>query len=856
MARALDFPHQRGVLHRDLKPSNILIDERGNPRLTDFGLAKLTNREAGGLTLAAAVLGTPGYLAPEQAAGSEAEVTTAADVYGLGGTLYELLTGRPPFVGSTALTTMMMAIDRPPTPPRQINPAVHRDLETIALRCLEKAPQRRYHSAEAVADELERFTRGEPIEARPVGRAEQVLRWCRRNPTLAVALCVLVVAIVGGGGAVFWQWRRAERANVALGHANVALGHANVSLTQTVADLKWGAIDDLLQQGQSSRALATVASLIRDQPNDAAAAMFSMSVLEQRRFPVPAAPTIRHPGGAELSVARLSPGGQRIVTASFDGTARIWDAATSLELVPPLKHEGKVNWAEFSPDGRSLATCSDDKTARLWDVLTGKARWASVAMGEAVTRVQFSPDGRYLLSRTKLSVCVLDASSGHVVIGPLAHDGPVVAARFLVGGACFFTAQQAGDKSCVRTWDVATGQERASLRTSPLKYADVCEDMSHVAVVGSDGHNWVADFPSAQRRTEILTDNGDITGIVFSPSGDRIALTGLNHWARVFDAQTGKPLTSELPHYYLLTGASFFQNGHELLTWGMDALAQAWDIDSNRPYCEPMRHEDRVAYAEVAAQSRGEVFLTTQSHPRSGSSDSRTGAARLWKVLDRQNPEDRTFGVDRSFDGSKLSPDGRLLALAWTNPPRIRVLDTKTGAVVCGPLALKGSAWGLLFTPDGSRLISTTSEGEVAVWSIPDGKPAADPVLLGTGILPAEISRDGRMFATGSNDGIVRLWDSATGRPIREMRHGAIIRSLAFSPDGQLLASAGADRIARVWRTSDGSPFHELAGHQNDVMTVFFSPDGQAACHRLARFHGPHLGHRQRTIPLRAPAPG
>ena len=184
------------MLHRDLKPSNILIDERGNPRLTDFGLAKLTGAKPPGSRLPPPSWGTPGYLAPEQAAGVEAEVTTAADVYGLGATLYELLTGTPPFVGSTAMSTMMMAIDCAPTPPRQINPAVHRDLETMVLRCLEKTPQRRYHSAAAVADELERFMRGEPIEARPVGRAEQVLRWCRRNPMLAAVFCVLFVAIV------------------------------------------------------------------------------------------------------------------------------------------------------------------------------------------------------------------------------------------------------------------------------------------------------------------------------------------------------------------------------------------------------------------------------------------------------------------------------------------------------------------------------------------------------------------------------------------------------------------------------------------------------------------------------------
>jgi len=284
VATAIAFAHQHGVLHRDIKPSNILIDQDGLPHLTDFGLAKLTGRETSGLTLSHTVLGTPGYLAPEQAAG-EIEVTTAADVYGLGATLYELLAGSPPFVGTSALDTIMQALSKDPRPPRQINPAINRDLETISLRCLEKQPDKRYPTAAAVADELERFMRGEPIQARPVSVWERAWRWRQRNPWLAGLAAALLVAIIAGSTAALRQWRRAEQ--------------VNATLTENVAHLEWGAIDTMLQNGESSQALARIATLVRKDPSNSKAAMFAMSILEQRRFPVPAAPPIRHPDGAD-----------------------------------------------------------------------------------------------------------------------------------------------------------------------------------------------------------------------------------------------------------------------------------------------------------------------------------------------------------------------------------------------------------------------------------------------------------------------------------------------------------------------------------------------------------------------------
>lgn len=272
VARALEYAHQHGILHRDLKPSNILIDQDGLPHLTDFGLAKLTDGHEGNLTFTQTVLGTPGYLSPEQAAGNS-DITTGADIYGLGAILYELLTRRPPFVGANAVETMWMAVHNEPPAPRKIVPTVDRDLETIALRCLEKKPENRYSTAAEVAEELQRFVRREPIKARPVSKLESLRRWCLRRPRTAILAGSFLTLLVVGSAMVAWQWRRAER--------------ANVELTENVAHLKWMTIDNMIDNGQSSRGLAIVASLLRNNRHDRKAAMFGMSLVEQRRFPLP-----------------------------------------------------------------------------------------------------------------------------------------------------------------------------------------------------------------------------------------------------------------------------------------------------------------------------------------------------------------------------------------------------------------------------------------------------------------------------------------------------------------------------------------------------------------------------------------
>lgn len=225
VAEAVHYAHQRGVIHRDLKPANILLDCAGRPRVTDFGLAK---RVGGGshVTTTGQILGTPSYMPPEQASGGT--IVPASDVYALGAVLYAVLTGRPPFYAADTLETISQVLNAEPVSPRRLNPNVARDLETIVLKCLEKSPQRRYATAEELAEELERYVTGRPIRARPISRPERLWRWCRRNPPRAVAagvaLLLLIVILIGGlwfHGRLQGQLRQTEAAKQELQRALV-----------------------------------------------------------------------------------------------------------------------------------------------------------------------------------------------------------------------------------------------------------------------------------------------------------------------------------------------------------------------------------------------------------------------------------------------------------------------------------------------------------------------------------------------------------------------------------------------------------------------------------------------------------
>src|SRR3989454_92998 len=204
VAHTVHYAHEHGILHRDIKPGNILLDTKGEPHLTDFGLARLVETEST-VTRTLEVLGTPSYMAPEQAAGNNSQLTSATDVYGLGAVLYQLLTGHPPFAGGTTFETVRLVLDTEPRQPRLWNPKIDRDLATICLKCLEKDPQRRYSSALTLAEDLESWLRHEPIRARRTGVFGRGKKWVRRNPILAL----LILSLAALAAAISWNvWKR------------------------------------------------------------------------------------------------------------------------------------------------------------------------------------------------------------------------------------------------------------------------------------------------------------------------------------------------------------------------------------------------------------------------------------------------------------------------------------------------------------------------------------------------------------------------------------------------------------------------------------------------------------------------
>src|SRR6266446_1877821 len=209
VARTVHYAHEHGILHRDIKPGNILLDAKGEPHLTDFGLARLVETEST-VTRTLEVLGTPSYMAPEQAAANNTQLTSATDVYGLGAVLYQLLTGHPPFAGGTTYETIKMVLETEPRRPRLCNPKVDRDLETICLKCLEKEPAKRYASAQSLAEDIERFLRNEPIRSRRSSQLEHVWRWCKRKPLVASLTAAIILVVAAGFAGVFWELPRVQ----------------------------------------------------------------------------------------------------------------------------------------------------------------------------------------------------------------------------------------------------------------------------------------------------------------------------------------------------------------------------------------------------------------------------------------------------------------------------------------------------------------------------------------------------------------------------------------------------------------------------------------------------------------------
>jgi tRNA A-37 threonylcarbamoyl transferase component Bud32 len=460
LARAMQAAHAAGIIHRDLKPANVLLSQDGTPKVTDFGLARRVGTQ--GRTRSGAVMGTPSYMAPEQAAGQGKQAGPTTDVYALGAILYELLTGRPPFKGATDIDTLLLVLTEEPVLVRRLQPKVPKDLETVCHQCLHKDPARRYSSAAALADDLRRFQAGEPVSARPVGTASRALRWARRRPAVAGLLITVAVVVATGLGGILstysqalWERDRADReaANARAQAqradeeaAKARKGEAEAIKARDEAQLQAEAARTARQETRLQKYVAGIARA-DDQVqagNHALANQMLESVgimdvrgweyrhLRNRADGTPV--TLRWHSDAVRSLS-YSPDGSHLVSASEDGAVRVWDTITGADVLTLPGHKKAVKSIIYSPDGSHLASASDDSTVKVWSAWTGAEVITLHGHKGPVESISYSPDGRRLASASDdKTVKIWDARGGAAILTLDGHSDSVRSVSFSPDG--------------------------------------------------------------------------------------------------------------------------------------------------------------------------------------------------------------------------------------------------------------------------------------------------------------------------------------------------------------------------------------------------------------------------------------
>jgi|GEM_PF-160674 len=815
VCQATQSAHQKGIIHRDIKPSNVLVtlhDGVPVPKIIDFGIAKATNQRLTERTLFTnfgSMIGTPAYMSPEQAELSGLDVDTRTDVYALGVLLYALLTGTTPFterrLRSLAYGEMQRVIceeepERPSsrlstlddegttTLTRSCNESVatlsrhiQGDLDWIVMKCLEKDRQRRYETANALAMDVTRHLTNEPVTACPPNRLYKLRKALRRNRVAFSAAASVAAALLLGITTSVWQAAKAKHAQESEAEANARLRRqvfeterARLSEREhrlrseaTLHHVHVQKAEQFFNESESLAGLDSLARVLRLDPSNRLASTRFVSALLNRPFPRRQTKPMRHEH--PINEADFSPDGLRVVTASSDGTARVWDAVTGDPITPPLKYDAWVLFARFLPDGQRVLTRSKDGAYRVWDARTGEPLTQSFQdatsdrIGTTDHRFHgFSPDGQRLLTRSGKSAIIWDTATGKPRTDPLRHAGWVIAAGFSRDGMRVVTGST--DKTA-RIWNALTG----AAMTGPLQHS------------------------------------AEVRSVEFSEDGSRVltvaAADSTHHKVRCWDAEHGNPMTEELSVDKEVASARFSQDGKRIVVVFSDQTIRCWDAYSSKVSEEQPTVEDLKV---------GWIYSSDKQSVVTNSADGtlRVVNANTHQVLAELPAELHRYG-GRRFGGpqlvTKLAPDFRR-AIIGLDSNTMEVWDLSVATPLSEPLRHDTAVVHAAFSVDGRRILTKTKNGSVMVWDADRSQPLTEYLGRQAGVRSTGLSRDGQRYVTLLDDGTARVWDALSGRALTKPL-GKHLTGAFLNRDGTRILTTERDGhsfSARMWDVSSG----------------------------------------------------
>ena len=814
-AEALAYAHTRGVVHRDVKPSNLLLDSSGTLWIADFGLARRPEDTA--VTVTGARLGTPRYMSPEQATAQWDAMDARTDVYSLGVTLYELLTGQPLFSESNPQQLLFQIIRDEPVRPRRLNSRIPRDLETIVLKAMAKRPADRYGSAQALADDLRRFLAHQPVRARRIGPIGRTIRWCRREPLVAgislVSLAMLAAVVTAYQVNLTGQ---RDSAIEATAQARTQLADALFERARAVRATsefgrRWTALD-LLRQSAAIRPRAELS----------VEATRTMELFDVRRTH-----DLNQIGGPVSAVA-IDPRSARIAVAvdSRDGASvSIWDRDTEL-VTSRLTAPAAVHFLAFSPDGRRLAG-STERHVCLWDLQSG-ALQVMPGGSSGLSAAAFSPDGNRLFGYAR-GLCVWDAPGAKLEAKLLDTETEIGHVAVCDDGRTLVAAVSTQEESRAELlrWSLSDLRPLEPLRVRDLRPDPLADAMGILSLAASPVGNLVAASCGDSRIRLWNAATGKAVAVLeghrappvsmaFTPDGEMLVSTD-RFEVKLWDVRDGAELATLIrPNSFDIGPLPEVAVGRDGLVVTAGERCQVWELATPGFHRVLTRQREKVDTLAASPDGRRIVLVA----------DCRL---RVFDWSDLQVRQDLPIEL-RGETALAFTPDSRHLAVVGTGTGRIQVFEPDTGKLFADWPAESASA--VATSPSGRELAVAHTDGVIRRWNIATKQATGAYVGHSGPVTSLTFSPDGQWLVagnhdtSGSEDHTLHLWETVSGKLIKSWSaHRTVTFDVAFSPDGRRIASCGGDRTIKLWNAADGELVATLSGHSQAVWSVAFSHD-------------------------------